>query len=56
MAEEPRVGATTSAREHWLGYLEDLHTRIAGCFRRLEVISQRTEACKGALVPSPDEF
>ena len=42
MAEEPRVGATTSAREHWLGYLEDLHTRIAGCFRRPEVISQRT--------------
>jgi hypothetical protein len=27
-----------------LGYLEDLHTRIAGCFRRPEVISQRTEA------------
>ena len=44
MAEEPRVDATTSAREHWLGYLEDLHTRIAGCFRRPEVISQRTEA------------
>jgi hypothetical protein len=37
MAEEPRVGATTSATEHWLGYLEDLHTRIAGRFRRPEV-------------------
>lgn len=37
MAEEPRVGATTSAREHWLGYLEDLHTRIAPRFRRAEV-------------------
>ncbi len=37
MAEQPRVGASTSATERWSGYLGDLHTRIAPRFRRPEV-------------------
>ena len=37
MAEEPRAGAATSATGRWLGYLEDLHTRIARRFCRPEV-------------------
>jgi hypothetical protein len=37
MAEEPRIKAAITATEHWLEYLEDLHTRIARRFRRPEV-------------------
>jgi hypothetical protein len=49
MAEQPRVGAATSATERWSGYLEDIHTRIAPRFRRPEVKERLRQYLAGLL-------
>jgi SRSO17 transposase len=49
MAKEQRVDAPTSATGRWSGYLEDLHTRIAGRFCRPEV-KERVRRYLGGLL------